>query len=96
VTTKDHSLATVVHHGIPPPWLSGSSPPCAACLPGVGLAHRFALDPPEDGGRKCADGEESAAGTEHGDSHATGAATTAGACLRGPDQFGVTDSDGVA
>jgi len=37
-----------------------------------------------------------AAGTEHGDSHATGAATTAGACLRGPDRFGVTDSDGVA
>ena len=34
-----------------------------------------------------------AAGTEHGDKPATGAATTAGALLRGPQQFSAAGSD---
>jgi hypothetical protein len=40
-----------------PPRLSRNSPPWAVCLPGVGLAARFALDP-SVGGWKGADGEE--------------------------------------
>src|SRR6476646_9963356 len=40
-----------------PPRLSRNSPPWAVCLPGVGLAHGFALDP-SVGGWKGAHGEE--------------------------------------
>ena len=36
-----------------------------------------------------------AAGTEHGDQPTSGAATTAGALLRGPEQFSASGSDGI-
>ena len=36
-----------------------------------------------------------AAGTEHGDQPTSGAATTAGALLRGPEQFRAAGSDGI-